>query len=247
MLEIWPNNAKVVNFALLCSLGFPIAGCSMNTARNPDTIGRMATEYYLRNPSEFQKLLNVLADHQVETAKARDRNLAIDNRELILSHGAAIGYGIDTAPQTAVVFSDYNCTFCKRMHSFFRDHPYVKEGRLKVLVHELPILGSDSVKLARYAIAAREQGIYKQYHDAIMSYNGSAADKVRYSTEKFPALISIVERPTSANTIDVTLEQSRTVGNKLSVTATPTVIINDNIMRGWKEDAVIQSLSQGTN
>jgi protein-disulfide isomerase len=72
---------------------------------------------------------------------------------------------------TIVVFSDYNCQYCKKSAPDL-DAVIRADGGVKLVYKDCPILTPASVHGARLALAARYQGRYQQVHDALMRVPG---------------------------------------------------------------------------
>src|SRR3546814_14851423 len=72
---------------------------------------------------------------------------------------------------TLVVFTDYQCPFCRQMHP--RLTALAKEdGNVRIVFKDWAIFGEPSVEAARRALAARYQGKDKAFDDALMQIQG---------------------------------------------------------------------------
>ena len=69
---------------------------------------------------------------------------------------------------SVVEFFDYNCPFCR--HAL---HDVVKliddDGKVRLVLKELPILSDDSVAAAKLALASNKQGKYFEMHKMVIS------------------------------------------------------------------------------
>ncbi len=90
-----------------------------------------------------------------------------------IMNGAPFEKGNKNAPVTMVEFTDYQCPFCSQ---FFTQtykslvDTYVKNGKLRIIVRDLPLSFHPNAKPA--AIAARcagQQGKYEQMHDQLFT------------------------------------------------------------------------------
>ena len=79
---------------------------------------------------------------------------------------------------TLVEFFDYRCAYCRRvvpsMQALLDEDP-----ELRVVFKELPVLGRDSVRAARAALASRTQGGYVPFHFALMSADDLSIEGIR--------------------------------------------------------------------
>lgn len=69
---------------------------------------------------------------------------------------------------TIVAFLDYNCPYCRRATPDL-DKFIARDGHVKVIYKDWPILAPSSIVAAKVALAANYQGKYQQAHDALMA------------------------------------------------------------------------------
>ena len=151
--------------------------------------------------------------------------------------------GGDNPLVTIVEFTDYQCSFCGRAHATIEalldENPDV---RVVVSHHPLPFHDhADEAALA--AIAAEEQGLFWEYHDALFAPGTSAlasADLERYAQEvgldvgawnEFRASPEAQER----------LAADQACASAVGVTGTPHFIINGERLRGAQPLARFQT------
>lgn len=69
---------------------------------------------------------------------------------------------------TIVIYSDYQCGYCRSLDSAVQD--LLEEDRaIRVVFRDWPVLGHGSVQAARAAIASQWQGKHPQLHAALMN------------------------------------------------------------------------------
>ncbi len=77
--------------------------------------------------------------------------------------------GSADAPYVLVEFLDYRCGDCRDAHpavtAFLRRHPDVR-----LVVAPFPVLGTESVSVAKFALAAAQQGKFAQVHEALITH-----------------------------------------------------------------------------
>ena len=79
--------------------------------------------------------------------------------------------GAPDAHVTMLVFSDYACPICRGAESLWQAAVRgagPEDGGVRVIHRDWPILGPDSVRAARVALAADRQGRYTPFHDTLM-------------------------------------------------------------------------------
>ncbi|MBI5151691.1 MAG: DsbA family protein [Candidatus Pacebacteria bacterium] len=155
-----------------------------------------------------------------------------------VTSGAVFELGKKNAPVTMVEFTDYQCPFCARHFTETYGklvENYVKSGKLRILVRDLPLSFHPNARPG--AIAARcagEQGKYEQMHDTLFgsqqdwsSLAGDAAKlkmneyakKIGLNTEKFDQCI---KEEKYGKDVDADLA----LANKVGATGTPTFFVN---------------------
>mgnify|MGYP001042647305 FL=1 len=88
--------------------------------------------------------------------------------EMILHDPAAPVTGNLMGNLTMVTFLDYNCPWCKKAAVPMRE-AVVKDGGVRLVYKDWPIITRDSVDGARLALAAKYQGRYDAVHEALMA------------------------------------------------------------------------------
>ena len=74
---------------------------------------------------------------------------------------------------SVVEFFDYNCSYCR--HSLPDVLKFINEdGKVRLVLKELPILSHDSVDAAKLALAANKQGKYFEMYQKLLSGPGKA-------------------------------------------------------------------------
>lgn len=83
--------------------------------------------------------------------------------------------GDANAPVTVVEYADFQCPVCKRAETSIIseiERDYITQGLVKVEFRMYPFLGQESWDAAQAAEAAREQGKFWEYHDALFNAQG---------------------------------------------------------------------------
>ncbi|HEY7829161.1 MAG TPA: thioredoxin domain-containing protein [Solirubrobacteraceae bacterium] len=94
--------------------------------------------------------------------------------------------GSSTAPVTLQEYADLQCPFCRQYTlSVFPSlvRKYVREGKLRMEFHNFDIIGPDSIKASKMAMAAGQQNLLWQYAD--LFYNNQQQENSGYVTDQF--------------------------------------------------------------
>jgi len=130
---------------------------------------------------------------------------------------------------TIVEFFDYNCIYCKanvaEVAKLIEADPDVR-----FVIKEYPIFGEGSRFAARAALAAAKQGKYGEFHTRLSGLRGRAN---MYSVLKVAEELGLdgesLKSDMADAAIDKTLEGNKALARTLSITGTPTFIVDDSI------------------
>jgi protein-disulfide isomerase len=78
--------------------------------------------------------------------------------------------GPEQAPVHIVVFSDFQCPFCNRVHPMLKQVMNQYPGRIKIFFKHMPLgMHQEAEPAARASIAAQQQGKFWEMHDALFA------------------------------------------------------------------------------
>lgn len=246
---MWGSNRQrvlgVLMFFFLSAL--PIGGYASSQEHNLTTEQRKAVqelirEYILKNPEVILQSVEAFRARQ-EQAKAQGVLQVLKTREneLLRDPGSHVG-GNPNGDIALVEFFDYRCGYCKRVHptvqKLLKD-----DGNIRFVYKEFPILGPESIFAARAAIAARAQGKYVEFHNALIELRGSfARDRVLKTAEDTgldtDKLLKEIE--TGKSKVDEILQLNFSLANDLEINGTPAFIVGDRILRGAADLATLK-------
>ena len=104
---------------------------------------------------------------------------------------------------------------------------------LRVVFKDLPILGPASVVAARASLAARNQGLYTEYHNALMAHRGQLSDRVIFDIAAEVGLdVNQLRTDMQAPEIREELNDNIRLAQQLGIRGTPAFIIGDEIIPG---------------
>jgi protein-disulfide isomerase len=112
---------------------------------------------------------------------------------------------------------------------------------VRLVYREWPILGDGSVFAARAALASREQGLYEEFHWALMGMSGRAEERsVLMIAQEVGLDIERLRVDMEAPEVQEHIDTSMRLAELLGVTGTPSFIIDDNLISGAVEQGVLQ-------
>lgn len=134
--------------------------------------------------------------------------------------------GPQDAPVTMLVFSDYACGVCRQVEPWWRA-ALRKAGDVRAVHRDWPILGPDSRRAARIALAADRQGRYLAVHDALMGGAGPDMGAARGALERAGGDWARLEADLAdhAGAIDALLARTTQDALRLGFNGTPGFLI----------------------
>lgn len=149
--------------------------------------------------------------------------------------------GDENAPVTVIEYADFQCPVCKRAETSIiseLEKTYVQQGKVKIEFRMFPIIGQESFNAAQAADAARDQGKFWEYHDAL--YNAQGVENGgNYTYEKLVALAKDVgldvpefEATLSAGKYLAAIQEEKDEADANGVSSTPTFFVGDKKIVG---------------
>ena len=145
---------------------------------------------------------------------------------------ALFGPQTDSRPPIAF-FSDFNCPNCRVLDAILRDYDVANPGAIRIIRHELPLLGAASTIASQAVLAADRQGGYQAMHDRLMRTrlvtdldfvvaiaNSAGLDGQRLAAD--------MQTPEIASTLDV----SKAIAAVFGFYGTPSTVIGRTVFVG---------------
>lgn len=168
-------------------------------------------------------------------------NLKAKAKELNQDPGSVVG-GNPAGDVFMVEFFDYNCPYCKRSHESVRNL-VAEDGGIRFVYKEYPILGDDSVIAAKAALAARAQGKYISFHNALMTNKGKLdSGAVMAVAERTGLDLTRLKQDMESPDVAAILERTRTLAKSLDISGTPAYVIGDRLVPGAADAASLKAL-----
>lgn len=222
--------APVLLFATPASLRAeePVAIAPENKA----AIEEIIRNYILEHPEVVDEALQKL--EQREQAQA-----AAQQKQAIRQAGEALRHDPDSPvignPEGDVViveFFDYRCPYCKQVAESLRK--VVKEdGKIRLVMKELPILSQESYLAATAALAAHAQGRYEDFHFALMTEPGTLSEETVFAVAEDLGLdLDRLRADMGSPKIARALEEVYALAQKIGVRGTPAFVIGEEFIPG---------------
>lgn len=226
---------RVATVALLSLL--PLASGAGARAESLTPVERAEVEtivrdYVLAHPEIIVEALEILQAREQAEATELQRRQITELGEEIFDDPATPVLGNPDGDVTLVEFLDYQCGYCKRMlEEIFA--LIDEDANLRIVFKELPILGPASVTAAQAALASREQGLYGEFHRALMSYRGRLSDDLIFQLAEDVGLdVDRLRRDMESDAIQAHIAGNLALAQSLGIRGTPAFIIGDEVIPG---------------
>ena len=186
---------------------------------------KMIEEYIRANPEVVREALISLAER--EERDRRQEAMAIlrdDAGDPVLGNpdGSFVVYE----------FSDYNCGYCKRVFEPLMEL-IGEDGDIRLVVKEFPILSQSSMLAAQAGIAAQAQGIFPEFHIAMMTSRGAITmDSILEAAKAAGADLGRLQADMNSPEVATILDRTRLAAQQLEVSGTPGLVIGSQVIPG---------------
>ncbi len=169
-----------------------------------------------------------------ESGDTRRRDAAEAIREKIRNDVLAPTVAPRGYDVTIVVFSDYQCGYCRRFSPTL-DALMAADPKVRVVYRDWPILGGGSGPAARAAIAASFQGKHLPFHRALIAQSGRIdAAKIRAAADASGVEWKRLERDQVQRKaeIDALLARTNDYARMLGLSGTPGMMVGPYAVPG---------------
>ena len=219
--------SKIVLATVIAAFSFTtVAAQELNEA----DIKRLALEAILEKPEILIEALSILQERE-NVALSEAQTDALSELRDDFEQNAPVFGNLDGSV-TLVEFFDYNCGYCRRAA------PEVKavleaNKDVRIIYREFPILGPGSEVAARASLAARNQGKYQQFHEAMMALNGQAFEASVMEVAGDVGLdLEVLKTDMQSDLVNDHIAASLRLAEALRITGTPTFVLGDEIIPG---------------
>jgi protein-disulfide isomerase len=204
-------------------------------------VEKIVRDYLLREPEVVYEALQELQRRQAAAAEARQREAIAANQSQLLDAAHDPVGGNPDGDVTLVEFFDYRCAYCRRVVPSMQ--ALLDEDRdLRVVFKELPVLGPDSVRAARAALASRKQDGYVPFHFVLMAADDLSMEGIRAAAAEVGLDPDRLESDMSAPDVLAAIEANYALANELGIEGTPAFVIGDQLIPGAVEKARLEQL-----
>jgi len=227
----------LITCALLATTALP--GMTAADELTEEQIKELVYEAIRENPGIVMEAVAILERSQQQAQENAVAKVLNEERDRLEQDPNAIILGNPDGDVTVVEFFDYNCPYCRRVMPEV-DALVAQDPNVRLVYREWPILGEGSDFAARAALASRNQGLYEEFHVAMMSMDERAeeASVLRIAREvglDVDLLVHDMDAPEIDEHISTSMELTRALG----FSGTPSFVIGDALIPGYVEAQIL--------
>jgi protein-disulfide isomerase len=229
--------AAGTSYLVLCySPAGKLAGASGPISADQARVEGILRDYLTKNPEILVEMTTELDKRQAAEQAAQQKKAISDNADALFRSPVAHVAGNPNGDVSIVEFFDYNCGYCKRalpdVLKVVND-----DGKVRLVLKELPIFGDDSEAAAKYVLASDRQGKYFEMYQKMFSEPGKAdKDKALRVAKELGLDVDKLQKDAEDPDIKKALDQAKELAQKLNLQGTPLFLIGDRVIPGAPDD-----------
>lgn len=189
-------------------------------------------EFIEENPELIVKSVENMQRKAHEERMQRSKERIKENRELINSTAFPV-IGNEEGDVTIVKFYDYRCGHCKNAHKTLSSI-MSKDGKIKIVLRVVPVLGPESEKAARASLAAHDisPSKFEKFHEKLLTaatYNENNIKKLATESGYDPDVL--IGKMNSKEVTDQ-LEENRRIAGIVGVQGVPAFLVKEEFVPG---------------
>lgn len=219
---------------ILAASVFPAAAADPLTPGQADAVRQIVREYLVENPEVLIEALQAYESKMAAEAQKQQQATLAQRRDQLERDPTSPVAGAADGDVTLVEFTDYRCSYCKKVFPAVQDL-LKADGGIRYVVKEYPILGPDSVVAARAALAVWRStpAEYMAFHAALMAARGGLdetrvleiAGEIGLDAK---ALAGAMKDPE----INAVLAKNHELAQALNIRGTPAFVVGGRLVPG---------------
>ncbi|MBN9413022.1 MAG: thioredoxin domain-containing protein [Candidatus Paracaedimonas acanthamoebae] len=230
------KNLKIIklSFAILLSTTTQVIGADVFSKGQKEGIEKVVEEFLLKKPEIMEKAFQKLQEKRQQEQASQNKSIISKNVDEIFTNSSDPFIGNSDGHKKLVVFMDPFCGHCRKFHKTLNMVPQDPELRdVKIIFKDLPIFGEISKLAVRSIFAAKNQGKYAEFQNAVFESNPDMTEQDIFDiAEKIGLDIDKFKVDLSSSIIEKKIAENETLASKLNIEATPTIIYGDVIIPG---------------
>ncbi|WP_045835409.1 DsbA family protein [Hyphomicrobium sp. 99] len=214
----------------------PTAGGSAFTDEQKKALGDIIKDYLVKNPEIMFEVQSALDEKTQKEQDAKLKAFMAENAKSIYRSPDSAVAGNPDGDITVVEFFDYNCGYCK--HGLPEVQKLLKDDKnVRFVFKELPILSKGSEEAAKVALAAKRQGKYWEFHQALLGSKGQANEASALKVAEGLGLdMTKVKADMASDDVKNELLAEMKLAKTMGVNGTPHFLVGDKSIPGAPDD-----------
>ena len=219
-----------------------VAPTVSSTSGDQTAMGKTIRAYLLANPEVLVEAMQELERKQDSQRDTQAQKAIQENQSELLRDPDSPIAGNPDGDVTIVEFNDYQCPYCKRAHLAVKS-TLAADGKVKLVIKDLPILGEPSRIAALAALAARAQGKHLAFHNALMEYSGKIdRDKIMEIAAASGLDMARLQKDMDDPKLKQIIERNTALASALGVRGTPAFVVGNQFVPGAVDADALKQL-----
>ncbi|MFB2530975.1 DsbA family protein [Paracoccus sp. p3-h83] len=221
-------------FTLAAALANPAAAFDISAMSDAEkaAFGDAVKAYLMENPQVLVEAITVLEERQVAQQVEDDKVIVATNAEDLFNDGHSWVGGNPDGDITLVEFVDYKCTYCRKAHDEV-SQLIEKDGKIRLILKDFPILGAQSEQAARFAVAVKQlhgDEAYAKAHEALITLRGDVTldTLTRLAGDLGHDAQALIQRM-NEEAVTAVLRANRQLAERMRIQGTPAFAIGKKV------------------
>lgn len=193
-------------------------------------IKELIRETLVANPKILDEAADAWEKQNAAAQEAQLGNFIKGNKDALFNSATSPRLGAKNPKLTLVLFTDYNCSYCKQFDPLLTKLLKAYPDDLGLVIKLLPFKGQTSAKAAQYSLTLWQQDPARFFtlHDKLMSKQGTLTEAD--INKALAATGNVALKPADKATEE--LRNSLRIGTLLGVQGTPATLIGNQLVPG---------------
>lgn len=193
-------------------------------------IEQIVREYLLREPEVLVEALEKLQQRR-QAAEAQAREDALSARAEAIFEDPGDPVVNPEGGITVVEFFDYRCHYCRGMAAEL-DAYLDEDSGVRMVFKEFPILGEESTRAAKAALAAELQGRYAEMHEILMRTRDFSQTSLEEIAGDLGLDVARFRTDMEGEPVATRIARNRALAGELGINGTPSFIVGKTLVPG---------------
>lgn len=217
-------------FTLLMTASLQAVAAPALTPAQEARVQELVQETLLKHPEILATAAEKLDQQSAEASQQQMKSVIAQNSDFLYRDPNSPRIGAAKPRLTLVVFTDYNCPYCKKFDPYL-EKIVAKYPDVAVVFKFLPYRSESSVTSARDALT-----VWRAHPEQFMKFNDLLMAKKGYHDDASIAQAKqkagvVVNEPDSESF--ETVKKSLALAQQLGIQGTPATLIGDEMLSGW--------------